>query len=182
MSVEHLAAVLHHSKATGTTKLVMVGIANHDGGGGAWPAVSTLAIYAGKSEREVRRCLTRLVAMGEVRIIPRAGRSNGYKTLVTCPVWCDKTPQHRDIRKRHKPQESLWITTPDVEVTPDVCVSPTPDVEVIPPLTPASAEPSMNHPLNTAPSVPTETTDRASEETRRAAAALARAALKEKAS
>ena len=116
MSVEALAAVLHHSRAKGTAKLVLVGIANHDGDGGAWPTVATLAKYAGCEPRSVQRAIQSLVGKGELRVLVQAGgtadladhrRPNQYRVLVACPPWCDRTTQHRDTRARH--EAPLWI-------------------------------------------------------------------------
>jgi len=178
MSVEHLAVVLHHSRSTGTAKLILVGIANHQGDGGAWPAVGTLAKYANCSPRNVQMHLEKLVNLGEVRIERRTGSSNRYQVLVSCPAWCDKTPQHRDTRKRQKSRGSLWKTTPEVHSTPEAESTPTPEVAFTPPLKPTSPEPSTNHQLNAFGPDPTSTTDRASEATRRAAIAAARVAIR----
>lgn len=107
MSLEALAIALHHSKAKGTAKLVLIGIANHDGDGGSWPAVSTLAKYAGVDRRNVQRAIDSLESLGEVRRIRGAGgdhstadhrRPNLYKFLLTCPDGCDRSRNHRTPR------------------------------------------------------------------------------------
>lgn len=104
MSVEAIAAVLHHSAATGTAKLVLIGIANHDGDGGSWPSLATLAKYANVDPRNVRAAITRLVELGEVEVDQQGGgthrtadhlRPNLYRVLVRCPADCDGTTQHR---------------------------------------------------------------------------------------
>lgn len=109
MSVEALAIVLHHSQARGTAKLVLIGVANHEGDGGAWPSVGTLATYANVSERSVQRALAELVDAGELAVEVQGGglartpdheRPNRYQVLVACPPWCDRTAQHRDTRRR----------------------------------------------------------------------------------
>ncbi len=118
MSVEAMAAVLHHSKAKGTTKLILVGIANHAGDGGAFPAMSTLAKYGGCNQRNARAAVARLVALGEVKVHVQGGRlddvpderqPNRYDVLVECPPWCDRTTNHRDLRKRGRGVSPLWI-------------------------------------------------------------------------
>jgi len=105
MSIESLAVVLHHSKASGTDKVVLIGIANHDGDGGSWPTVATLAKYANVSERSVQRSLSTLERMGEIRVYTNAGgtpmyrhdrRPNVYEVLVRCPRDCDGTKNHRN--------------------------------------------------------------------------------------
>lgn len=111
-----MSIVLHHSRATGTAKLVLIGIANHDGDGGAWPSRYTLAKYAGCSEDNVRKAVKRLVGMGELRVHLQAGgmagdddawRPNRYDVLVVCPADCDRTAQHRTTRDRER-QQQLW--------------------------------------------------------------------------
>lgn len=61
-----MSLVLNHSRAIGTDKLVLLGVANHDGDGGSWPSIATLARYANKSESAVVRSLRRLETMGEL--------------------------------------------------------------------------------------------------------------------
>lgn len=108
MSVESLAIVLHHSRATGTAKLVLIGIANHDGDGGAWPTVDTLARYANCDKRSVQRALDRLEKLGELHRIFQAGgdhnvadhrRPNRYQIRLECPPTCDRSKHHRTGRE-----------------------------------------------------------------------------------
>jgi biotin operon repressor len=104
MSIESVAICLHHSRAAKTDKLVLIGIANHDGDGGAWPSVATLARYANCSERHVQRAISNLAELGEIRVVKQAGgneqtrrdrRPNLYKVLVRCPSNCDGSSQHK---------------------------------------------------------------------------------------
>ena len=81
MSIEAVALVLNKSKATGRAKLVLLGIANHLGDQGAWPAISTLARYANASERSVKRDIQELIDLGELRVeLQNAPTQNQYKT------------------------------------------------------------------------------------------------------
>lgn len=105
MSVEAMALALHHSKSKGTAKLVLLGIANHDGDGGAWPSVKTLAKYGGCDSRQVQRALKQLEQAGEIQRIIGAGgdentrpdrRPNRYRILVSCPPSCDGTTKHKE--------------------------------------------------------------------------------------
>lgn len=100
MSVENMALVLHHSQAFGAAKLVLLGIANHQGDGGAWCSVATLAKYAAVSERRVQQILSELEAAGElVRKLQAAGyggsKTNLYWVNIACPDDCDGTSNHR---------------------------------------------------------------------------------------
>ena len=149
-----MAAVLHHSRAKGTAKLVLLGIANHDGDGGAYPAVSTLARYANTHERTVQRAIDQLVARGELRRELQAGgsrempdhdRPNRYHVLVSCPPWCDRTSQHRDTRERRQP--GLW--TKGVASTPPGGASATPPRRQCHP--PGGRPRHPNHPPNLTP-------------------------------
>jgi hypothetical protein len=81
MSIEAVALVLNQSKATGRAKLVLLGIANHLGDQGAWPAISTLARYANASERSVKRDIQELIDLGELRVeLQNAPTKSQYKT------------------------------------------------------------------------------------------------------
>ena len=104
MSIEAVAIALHHSKAKGTAKLVLIGIANHDGDGGSFPKVATLAKYANVHPRRVQESLNVLGRLGEIIIHQNAGgtaktpdavRPNLYEFILTCPPDCDRTKNHR---------------------------------------------------------------------------------------
>ena len=107
MTVERMAVVLHHSKLKGTAKLVLLGIANHDGDGGSWPTVDTLATYANASPRSVQRALQEAEAAGELEVHHNDGgthhtrpdrRPNRYVITVACPPDCDGSVNHRRAR------------------------------------------------------------------------------------
>lgn len=74
MSIESVAKALNtDASLTATEKLVLIGIANHDGDGGAWPSVATLARYANCEPRSVQRCIRRLETLGLVATDRNAG-------------------------------------------------------------------------------------------------------------
>lgn len=111
MSNAAQALVWAHSKATGTARLVMLAIADHDGEGGSWPSYARLAAFANVDPRNARRAVDRLVELGELNVIkggggraqtPAYARPNLYIIKLACPPYCDHSPQHRDTRKRHK--------------------------------------------------------------------------------
>ena len=102
MSIEAVSLALHHSKASGTTKLVLIGIANHLGDGGAWPAIETLARYANTSTRSVQRSIQELSELGEVQVYLQGGngrmagyRTNRYDISLNCPETCDGSVNHK---------------------------------------------------------------------------------------
>ena len=106
MSAEAMSAVLHHSPATGTAKVVLLAIAWHTNDNpelGCYPSQETLAKYANTSTRTVRRALNELEAMGEIEITRHGGvafgssPSNRYFIRTNCPEWCDNTLWHRDL-------------------------------------------------------------------------------------
>lgn len=118
-----MTAVLAHSRARGTAKVVLLGIANHDGDGGAWPSIATLARYARVSDRNVNKAIAALVELGELVVSIQAGglpemaeyrRPNLYAIKVACPPWCDKSASHRDLR----PALERLGTNPVSESTP----------------------------------------------------------------
>lgn len=99
-----MAIALHHSRAKGSARLVLIGIANHDGDGGAWPSNKTLAKYAGVSVEQVRKNVRKLEELGEVQVFQQQGgtastpehmRPNLYKFQLSCPPTCDRTKNHR---------------------------------------------------------------------------------------
>lgn len=147
MSVEHLAAVLHHSRATGTVKVVLLGIANHAGDGGSWPTVATLARYANVDVRTVQRALARLEELGDVRRHVQAGgdhrtrhhseRPNLYEVLLECPEGCAGGPNHRPRNGWERLEDGTYRPVdnpPPDRVTPtspgDTDVTPPPDTGV----------------------------------------------------
>lgn len=81
MSIEIMSLVLNHSKAEGRAKLVLMGIANHQGDQGAWPSIATLARYANASERSIKRDIQDLIELGEL-VVEINGSPSGsqYKT------------------------------------------------------------------------------------------------------
>jgi hypothetical protein len=107
VSVESIAIALHHSRARNSTaRMVLVGIANHDGDGGAWPTIRTLAHYAGVQDRAVQKALLELIQLGEVLRDVQAGgtaevahydRPNLYHFVLKCPPHCDGSRAHKLI-------------------------------------------------------------------------------------
>jgi hypothetical protein len=104
-----MAIALHHSRAKGTAKIVMLGIANHDGDGGAWPSIDTLCKYANVTRRNVRDAIKTLVQLGEVEVLIQAGgtismadthRPNLYRIRLSCPADCDRSSNHRTARRK----------------------------------------------------------------------------------
>lgn len=170
MSLESLAMVLHHSRARGTDKLILIGIANHDGDGGAWPSLETLATYGGHvDERTVRRSLRRLEALGEVQTYVQSGgpsgipawkRTNRYEVLLSCPATCDRTKNHRNIPLPAAPAD-LWIKggtpTPPGDAHAPRGGTPTPPD----PGSPTPPKPSIEPSHEATNAVDESTTDRA---------------------
>lgn len=164
MSVEAMATVLHHSQASGTAKVVLIGIANHAGDGGAWPSIASLAKYARVDERTVQRAIRKLEELGEIRVHAQSGgtrstqdryRPNRYDILVVCPPDCDRSMAHRcaDDEAPETPEEAPIRGDVDVTPHPESGVTPVSplalvrgDASVASGVTPASPEPSYNHP------------------------------------
>jgi hypothetical protein len=94
MSVESISAALNLSddRLTPTDRLLLVGIANHDGDGGAWPSVATLARYCGISVRGVQKRLEHVEALGYVTREANAGGS------AKCPPHLRPSLYHLNLR------------------------------------------------------------------------------------
>lgn len=132
MSVEALTVVLNHSKARGTEKLVLIGIANHHGDAGAWPSVARLAGYSNMSERRVQQAIKALQQSGELTVTKGGGAGVGkYKTNlywinVKCPPSCSGFPQHSQtkpaspLESQTKPASLQDETRFALEVKPSV--------------------------------------------------------------
>ena len=140
-----MTIVLHHSQAKGTDKLVLLGIANHDGDGGAWPSMATLAKYANVTVRNARVAVQRLVELGEVQRSVMSGgthrtadhlRPNLYRILLQCPPGCDRSSQHRVDNS---------ATPPDAGDRGGRERPGTPDASDRGPRMPATSEPKVNH-------------------------------------
>lgn len=98
-----MVGALNHSKAQGAAHIVLLNIANHQGEQGAWPSIPTLARLAKVSDRRVQQILNELVAMGELKVDPRAAgygsiKTNRYWVTLTCPATCDGTFAHREVK------------------------------------------------------------------------------------
>lgn len=87
VSVRATTAAWYGSRASGTTKLVLLAIADcaNDEGGNAWPSMATIALKCGlESERSAQRHVRSLVEMGELRVDANMGRrgSNLYHVQI----------------------------------------------------------------------------------------------------
>lgn len=140
MSVEKMAAVLHHAPVRGTAKLLLVGIANHEGDGGAWPAMATLATYANVTERNASKMIQVLKEQGLLEVEERLGRTNIFRTTIECPPDCDGSTNHRYLPPS--------LPTPVASDTPVATDTPTPVASDTPPPSPVTGEPSLNHQKN----------------------------------
>jgi len=152
VSIESMSLVLNHSKARGTAKLILIGVANHEGDGGAWPSLSTLMRYANVDRRNAQRALTKLVELGELQVLRQKGgneltqsafRPNLYRVTVQCPATCDRTSQHRT--KRSQIAELEWAEHQhDPMVLPRVTNAAPRGANAAPPVAIAPPEPSLN--------------------------------------
>lgn len=107
MSIEAVSAVLKHSKAKGTAKLLLTAIAWHYGEDtelGAWPSQDTLAKYCNTTIRQIRRALQDLIELEELEYRAHDGRgfrpdrrTARYFILLDCPDTCDASVSHNEI-------------------------------------------------------------------------------------
>jgi hypothetical protein len=111
MSLEAVAAVLHHSTSQATARSVLTALAWHIGDDpeeGCYPSQSRLAKLAGCSVRQVQRNLQKLVELGEIEMSQHNGVgyrfdriTNRYWITLDCPEGCDGTLSHnlRGVKK-----------------------------------------------------------------------------------
>lgn len=110
MSAEAISAVLHHSHAIGSAKMVLIGIAWHTSDNpelGCFPSQQTLANYANISARQVRRAINDLIDLGEIEVVKHGGiigsgnqTTNMYYIRLDCPEDCDGTLWHRYMTEK----------------------------------------------------------------------------------
>jgi Helix-turn-helix domain len=127
MSIESMVTVLNADNLTARRKLILLGIANHDGDGGSWPSVATLARYAVCSTRTVQRELQRLSDEGFVTIEIRAGGSSRTRA--------DRRPNLYHLNVTRVVDNSIHGVT--VDVTPsgsrgDIAMSQRGDIAMSP--------------------------------------------------
>jgi hypothetical protein len=129
MSIEAMTLVLHHAKASVNAQMVLMCIANHQGDGGAWPSIATLAKYTKLSERRVQQIIRDLQLSGELIIHEKAGGitatgiTNLYFVNIACPSECDGTTNHR-VGVQSPTPRGAGDFTPGVQA-----VSPKPSLE-----------------------------------------------------
>ncbi|GAA4680185.1 helix-turn-helix domain-containing protein [Nocardioides nanhaiensis] len=139
-----MAHVLRHSRAKGTAKVVLIGIANHDGDGGAWPSVATLARYANVDPRGVQRAISSLVDLGEVVVHRQDGGTRKTRD--------DRRPNRYTITVPRRDEGGGTGAgngaTPVSPRDPDGVTSVTPRGDTCDAhgVAEASPEPSLNHP------------------------------------
>jgi hypothetical protein len=84
VSAQAVASVFRHSRTGGTTRLVLLAIANYYGDRGAWPSIDSLARDTLMSRRAVQDCIRRAEQAGELRVEYNAGENgtNRYFLLL----------------------------------------------------------------------------------------------------
>jgi hypothetical protein len=152
VSIEKMTTVLYHAEVSGNEKLVLLGIANHEGDGGAFPAVDTLARYANIDRRSTQRLLRNLEAKGLLRSDRRTGNSTLYRVLVSCPENCDRSTNHRLVRNGENGRVAFaggdTTTTGDTGTTGDSTTTPGGDTGTTGGATLQPPEPSYNRQEN----------------------------------
>jgi hypothetical protein len=135
MSSASTPLVWYHSASEGSARLVLLAIADHDGEGGAWPSVATLARMAAVSESTVVRARRTLVALGELEVHEQQGgnlatadhlRPNRYEINLACPDWCDGSARHacRLCGGKGQHKAECAATDPDAPIALSTGVSP----------------------------------------------------------
>jgi hypothetical protein len=157
--------VWYHSASEGSARLVLLAIADHDGEGGAWPSVATLARMAGVSESTVVRARRALVALGELEVHEQQGgtmktadhlRPNRYEINLACPDWCDGSARHacRLCGGKGEHKGACAATDPDAPIALSTGVSPVtppPSSTGVSPVTPPPVSLVTPEPPNEAP-------------------------------
>lgn len=79
VNYKRTAAVWEHSKASGSTLLLLLAIARHaDDNGAAWPGHATLARHLRETKRSVIKQIQSAEELGELVVFRRPGKNNVY--------------------------------------------------------------------------------------------------------
>ncbi|MFV0315482.1 MAG: helix-turn-helix domain-containing protein [Microthrixaceae bacterium] len=105
MSLESMSLVWAHSQAEGSALLALLAIADHDGDGGSWPSMDTIAQHARVTRETARKLVRKLEELGEITTDRNGGgglrtanhmRTNRYEITLECPPSCDRSARHRE--------------------------------------------------------------------------------------
>jgi hypothetical protein len=87
MSFKITRAAIHNPNVTGTHKLVLIIIADHEGGDyGSWPSVQRIAEIAGLKRRHTQTIIKELEKMGEILVVRRDGHHGTNRYFVVNKV------------------------------------------------------------------------------------------------
>ena len=87
MSFKITRAAIHNRNVTGTHKLVLIIIADHEGGQyGSWPSIQRISELAGISTRQVKRIVKELEAKGEILVVRQDGHHGTNRYFVVNKV------------------------------------------------------------------------------------------------
>lgn len=124
MSVQAMTAVFSHSRLGGTSRLVMLSIANYHGDDAAWPSVDSLAHDCRMSRRAVQDCLRRCEDSGELHVDPNGGpRGTNRYSFHLAGVGC-RICTGADVRREPAPEPKEPLVTGSLDV-PSTSHSPT---------------------------------------------------------
>jgi len=99
ISVQAISWVLEESKSTGSSRLVLISIANHASvdGDSCWPAVRTISREARISERSVQYALRELEQIGEISLIRGTGRKHTHRYfMIAYQQWVQNVHPYRE--------------------------------------------------------------------------------------
>lgn len=128
-----LNAVFERSKSKGSARLVLLSLADRARENGfCYASNQDIGRRANIRPRDVSRELAKLVAMGEIRVIPGGGRGKSNEFFITIntrevrenepiktPAYCDQNTRKSDINTREvRDQPLLTVNEPLREITP----------------------------------------------------------------
>jgi Helix-turn-helix domain len=119
MSTYKSIAVLRHSQAVGSARLVLLAISVHINPSGiAWPSYQTLAAETKLSRRHVIRIVKRLEASGELEVTRRPGWSNVYRLKLSTGAMIEN--QGGDARGQGGSDAEV---APEIQVKEDIALT-----------------------------------------------------------
>jgi len=153
MSFKITRAAIHNPNVTGTHKLVLIIIADHEGGQyGSWPSIQRIADIAGISTRQVKRILKDLSEQGEILVVRQDGHHGTNRYFVVNKVI------HRGVKNvTHSVENVTQGVTP---MSPEHIKNSGATGGGAPAVSPKHTRPNFDTPQGEAPAVespPTET-------------------------
>lgn len=87
MSFRATKAAIHNPYVTGTHKLVLIIIGDHENENGSWPSIARIGELAGLKPRRIKQIIKELVDQGELLVEHNSGRNGTNRYFLVRTNW-----------------------------------------------------------------------------------------------